>query len=123
VSTILSEEYGGPCLFDRTKSGLRLRPIMFFSRTELYYHSYLGKAETGLWAIGKLQHCIWGSPFTWITPCGGLERFFDGKYPLSRMPLRWRMQLLGYDFTTFHRPGQILPECEPILRYNVRAER
>jgi hypothetical protein len=32
ATTVLSEEAGGPCLFGRAKSGLRLRPIMFFSR-------------------------------------------------------------------------------------------
>jgi hypothetical protein len=32
ATAVLAEEAGGNCLFDRTKSGMRLRPIMFFSR-------------------------------------------------------------------------------------------
>jgi hypothetical protein len=36
---------------------------------------------------------------------------------------RWRMQLLGYDFTTVHRPGTMLPEFDLLACYNGRAER
>jgi hypothetical protein len=68
AAAVLSEEAGGPCLFDCAKSGLRLRPIMFFSSrwqfATLDYHSYMGESATGLWAIDKLRHSIRGNPFT-----------------------------------------------------------
>jgi hypothetical protein len=31
VSAVLAGDAGGPCMFDRTRKGMRLRPIMFFS--------------------------------------------------------------------------------------------
>lgn len=53
------ESTGGKCEFDRNKSGLRLQPIAFISRmstpAELSYHSYVGEAATGRWAIGKFR--------------------------------------------------------------------
>jgi hypothetical protein len=105
---------------------MRLRPIMFFSRrcqgAELDYHSYVGEAATGLWAIDKLRHLLWGSQFTWITDFSDLKRFFDGEDPPSHKLSCWCMQLLGYDFTTVHRPGTMLLECDLLQRYNGRAE-
>ncbi len=54
---ITRELEGGKCEFDLTLSGLRLRPIAFYSRrctgTEKDYHSYVSEAATGRWAMFK----------------------------------------------------------------------
>jgi hypothetical protein len=59
--------------------------------------------------LNALSHFLWGSQFTWITDFSGLERFFAGEDQPSHMLSCWRMQLLGYDFTTVHCPGTMLP--------------
>ena len=74
----VNEIAGNACTFDRTVTGsdLRLHPILFISRKtkpqEWSYHSYVGEAATGIWAIEKLRHFLFGKEFTWITDCSGL---------------------------------------------------
>jgi hypothetical protein len=67
-----AEVTGGPCIFDKT---------LFLSRlckdTEQNYHSYVGEAATGRWAIGKLLRFLRWQEFTWITDCSGLRQFFS----------------------------------------------
>lgn len=117
---------GGQCKFDRTKSGLRLHPIAFISRrtagTEQSYHSYIGEACTGIWAIEKFRPYLFGREFTWLTDCSGLRKFFEGDEVPTHMVQRWRMQLLRYDFTIVHRPGRMMFECDMLSRYNMETE-
>ena len=48
---------GGKCLFDLTLKGARLKPIGFGSRActglEKKYHSFVGEAACGRWAISQ----------------------------------------------------------------------
>ena len=64
TKTLLS---GGKCLFDLTKSGARLQPISFGSRActglERRYHSFVGEAACGRWAISQNKLYLWGSHF------------------------------------------------------------
>ena len=119
------ETAGGTCTFDLTLSGLRLHPISFISRRtsdpERSYHSYVGEACAGIWAIEKFRPYLFGKAFTWLTDCSGLRKFFEGEDIPSHMIQRWRMQLLRYDFTIVHRPGRMMFECDLLSRYNTET--
>ena len=117
---------GEACQFDQTKSGLRLHPIAFISRRtagpEQSYHSYVGEACAGIWAIEKFRPYLFGREFTWLTDCSGLRKFFEGDEVPTHMVQRWRMQLLRYDFTIAHRPGRMMFECDMLSRYNLETD-
>ena len=57
MEAMTNEIVGEKCAFDLTKLGLRLYPLTFISRRtagpERSYHSYVGEACTGVWAIEK----------------------------------------------------------------------
>ncbi|HSN23535.1 MAG TPA: ribonuclease H family protein, partial [Methylomicrobium sp.] len=122
-----SEIVGEQCTFDLTKSGLRLHPIAFISRRtsdpEKSYHSYVGEACAGIWAIEKFRPFLFGREFTWLTDCSGLRKFFEGDDVPTHMTQRWRMQLLRYDFTIVHRPGRMMFECDLLSRYNQETQK
>ena len=123
-----NETTGGPCTFDATitNKNLRLRPIAFISRrcsdSERNYHSYVGEAATGIWAIEKFRHFLFGREFTWITDCSGLRQFFEGIDTPSHIIQRWRLQLLRYNFTIVHRPSRMMAEVDLLSRYNAMAD-
>jgi hypothetical protein len=121
-----NEKTGEKCMFDLTKSGIRLYPLAFISRRtsdpEKSYHSYVGEACTGVWAIEKFRHYLFGREFTWLTDCSGVKKFFEGNDVPTHMIQRWRMQLLRYDFTIVHRPGRMMFECDMLSRYNQATE-
>ena len=121
------EQAGEQCVFDLTKSGLRLHPIAFISRRtsdpEKSYHSYVGEACAGIWAIEKFRPFLFGREFTWLTDCSGLRKFFEGDDIPTHMIQRWRMQLLRYDFTIVHRPGRMMFECDLLSRYNQETQK
>jgi hypothetical protein len=121
------ESQGGPCSFDLTRSGLRLRPISFLSRkttpAEQSYHSYVGEASAGRWAFSKWRKHLFGKEFTWLTDCNGLKQFFNDSTELANHMLqRWRVELLLYNFTIEHRPAAMLTECDMLSRYNQGTE-
>ena len=126
MSAMNAEIHGEPCKFDATLSGLRLHPVAFISRRtsepEKSYHSYVGEAGTGIWAIEKFRPYLFGREFTWLTDCSGLRKFFEGDDIPTHMMQRWRMQLLRYDFTIVHRPGRMMFECDLLSRYNQDTE-
>ena len=116
---------GGPCPFDKTRTSFRLRPVAFLSRrpmtkSELSWHSYVGEAAVGRWAMQKWKKWLLGRPFTWLADCSGLKRFFEEcpeDIPHS-MIQRWRMELLQYEFDMHHRPADMLTDCDMLSRYN-----
>ena len=58
---------GGSCEFDISKKGARLLPIPFGARCctdmEKKYHSFVGEAACGWWAIGQNRMYLWGTYF------------------------------------------------------------
>lgn len=120
-TALLKEIEGDKCEFDKTLSGLRLRPVDFASRTckgpECNYHSYVGEAACGRWAFQKFRKWLVGREFTWITDCSGLTRFFEGEANITHTTQRWRLELLAYNFTIVHRPARMLVECDLLSRY------
>jgi hypothetical protein len=73
---------GDSTLPDKTRKGLHLHPIVFISqrpttKSELSWHSYVGEAACGRWAMQKFKKWLLGRPFAWLADCSGLKRFFD----------------------------------------------
>ena len=118
---------GRKCQFDITLSGLRLRPIAFLDRVnspaEKSYHSYVGEAATGRWAMGKFKKYLLGAEFTWIADCYGPKKFFEeAPTDSSHMIQQWRAELLSYQFVGVHRPARMLWEYNLLSRYNTATE-
>jgi hypothetical protein len=118
---------GHPSVFDKTISGLRLRPLQFISKrnsvSERSYHSSVGELSTGRWAFLKWTKYLWFKPFWWLTDCIGIINFWEIDYLPTHQCQRWKMDMMRYDFTAIHRPEQMLCECNLLSRYNHHAER
>ena len=102
---------GATCEFDKTLSGLRLRPLQFISKrctpSERSLHSSVGELSTGRWAFLKWTKYLWYKPFIWITDCSGIIKFWSFELmPLHQMQ-RWKLDMLRYDFTAVHRPAHM----------------
>ena len=69
---------GGKCMFNLFKSGARLLPIDFGSRSytgvERRYHSFVGDATCGRWAITQTRTFLWGTHFYWIYDCIAMKK-------------------------------------------------
>ena len=118
-----SEAAGGHCLFDRTKKGLRLRPVAFLSRSttdrEHSYHSYIGEACAGRWTFGKWRKYLVGREFTWLSDCSGLKRFHEECEGIpTHQAQRWRAELSLFHKTLEHRPAEMMTDCDVLSRYN-----
>jgi hypothetical protein len=123
------ENEGEACAFEKhrnPKKSPRLLPIKFLSRSttlaEKSFHSYVGEASVGRWAMQKLRKYLIGSWFTWITDCSGLTRFLNSIDNPTHMIQRWRAELLQFMFTLVHRPAEMMTECNMLSRYNVATE-
>ena len=88
----------GECLFDVTKSGARLQPIIFGSRCctgqERSYHSLVGESACGHWAISKNGKYLWGTHFYWICDCKAIQEILEYNGEIV-MISRWSQELLG----------------------------
>ena len=113
-------EAGGDCTFDLTLRGPRLRPVKFISRCcdekESHFHSFVGEAAAGRWAIGRFRQYLWGHKFYWLTDCSAIKAIhsYDGTHhQLSR----WAQDLLAFDFEIFHRPSRMMRDVDAISRF------
>ena len=104
------EMAGGDCEF-LTDSKLTLHPVAFGSRrcrdNEKNFHSHIGEAKAGDWAMNKNRHYIWGLQFTWITDCYALRFImsYSGNNPVI---LRLQMRFMTWDMTIVHKPGSLM---------------
>ena len=111
------------CKFNLSLKGPRFRPVEFDSRVtsgpEKSYHSYVGKASAGRWAMHKMRKHLIGRTFMWLTDCSMLKRFFSTADDApTHMVQRWRAELLQYDFLLEHRPAAMMKECDMLSCYN-----
>ena len=67
LTTIKHLATTGECLFDMSLYGPRLRPVLFGSRTNLFYernyHSFVGEVACGRWSIAACRKYLWGALF------------------------------------------------------------
>ena len=105
--------------FDTSIMGPHLRPILFGSRRctpkEQHFHSFVGEAACGRWAIGQLRKYIWGTHFYWIMDCIALREFINYDGPIHQVR-RWTQELLGYYFTVLHRPSKMMRDVDALSR-------
>jgi hypothetical protein len=66
----------------------------------------------------KFKRFLIGQEFTWMTDCSGLVKFFETDYEATHTTQRWKLELLQFDFTIVHRPGQMLADCDMLSRHN-----
>ena len=109
----------GICTFDLTMNGARLRPIRFGSRScterECHYHSFVGEAACGRWAISQNRKFLWGSEFFWMCDCIAIKEILEYDGPIHQIR-RWAQELLGYFFQVFHRPARMMKDVDGLTR-------
>jgi hypothetical protein len=109
----------GICDFDLTLTGARLRPVRFDSRKcteqERHFHSFVGEAACGRWAISKNKKFLWGTLFYWICDCSAMHEIlnYDGQIHVVRC---WAQELLGYHFAVIHCSTRIMQDIDAISR-------
>ena len=109
----------GECLFDLTRGGARLRPTGFGSRCcvpkEKKYHSFVGEAACGRWAISQNRRFLWGTHFYWMCDCKAIKEILDYNGPIAMM-CRWAQELLGYHFSILHRSARMMIDVDGLSR-------
>ena len=122
VAALADLRAGLPCDFDTSPSDPCLRPVTCGSRpcslAESRYHSMTGECAAGRYAFCKNHGYLWASHFYWLGDCCSTKAIFDysGSQSLIR---RWAQELLGYNFTTLHRPSAMMKDVDAISRWCV----
>jgi hypothetical protein len=118
--THLILEAGGPNTFDELMTGARLRPVRFGSRRctdrERHFHSFVGEAVTGRWAIGQCRRYLWGGHFYWLCDCNSLKELLDYTGNIHQICCI-AQELLGYFFTFVHRPARMMRDVDGLNRF------
>ena len=100
-------------------SRARLRPVRFgscrCSEREQHFHSFVGEAITGWWAIGQNKKYISGAHFYWMCDCSSLKELFDYSGDIHQI-CRIAQELLGYNFTFVHRPARMMRDVDSLNR-------
>jgi hypothetical protein len=111
--------FTGECMFDLTLKGARLRPVRFGSRRctpqEQHYHSFVGEAAVGRWAINQNRKYLWGTTFYWLCDCSGVKEILEYDGPIHQVR-RWAQELLGYSFHIVHRPARMMADVDAFTR-------
>jgi hypothetical protein len=111
----------GTCTFDTTMNGARLRPVRFGSRScterERHFHSFVGEAACGRWAISQNRKFLWGSEFFWLCDCSAIKEILEYDGPIHQIR-RWAQELLGYFFQVFHRPARMMRDVDGLTRFD-----
>ena len=119
-AAMLSLHENQDCDFDTTLKGARLRPIKFHSRRclerEQHYHSFVGEAATGRWAIGICRKYLVGQHFFWLCDCSAMKEILEYTGNIHQVR-RWSQELLGYHFTILHRPARMMQDVDALSRF------
>ena len=79
----------GECTFDFSKNSARLRPVRFGSRArtdfEHKYHSFVGEAASGRWAISQNRHYLWGNNFWWMCDYAAVKEILEYEGNISQI--------------------------------------
>jgi hypothetical protein len=107
------------CLFDLKAGGPRLQPIAYGSRSctiaEKTFHSFVGEAACGRWAIGQNRKFLWGTRFYWMCDCNAIKEILEYEGNIA-MVSRWAQELLGYHFTVIHRSARMMVDVDGLTR-------
>ena len=109
----------GECLFNLTTSGPRLQAVAYGSRSctdmEKLFHSFVGEAACGRWAIGQNRRFLWGNHFYWMCDCRAMKEVLEYDGTIA-MVSRWAQELLGYHFTVIHRHARMMIDVDGLTR-------
>ena len=109
----------GECDFELTTNGLRLRPIVFNSRTctetERHYHGFVGEIACGRWAIAKEKRHLWGAHFYWLCDMKTKYKILNYQGPIHVLR-RWCQELLAYSFSCIHRSHTMMVDVDYLSR-------
>ena len=79
----------GECIFNLCKDGARSIPIKSGSRSctdfERKYHSFVGEAVAGRWAISQNRHYLWDNNFWWMCDCASIKEILEYKGNISQV--------------------------------------
>ena len=112
---------GGENVFDKLMTGARLRPVRFGCRRctvrESHYHSFIGEAASGRWAMGQNRRYLWGAQFYWLCDCNTVKEVLYYEGPLHQV-CRLAQELFGYHFTVIHRPARMMADVDALNRFH-----
>ena len=107
----------GVCLFNSSKNGARLKPVVFGSRScnvnEKSFHSFTGEVVCDRWAIVQNRRLLWGSYCWWLYDYSAMMEILEYEGPIS-MICRWAQGLLGYRFTVVHHSNRMMVDVESL---------
>ena len=117
----------GEDTFDLTRGVVQLRPTDFGSHSwtlqESKYHSFIGEAACGRWAIGQNRKYLRGTHFYWMCDCKAMRDVMDYDGPISMMCC-WAQELLGYQFSCLYRAACMMIDVDgPSRRFGVDMAR
>jgi hypothetical protein len=109
----------GECKFDLSIKGPRLNPVAYGSRgcsdMERLFHSFVGEAACGRWAISQNRKFLWGNHFYWMCDCKAIREILEYDGTIA-MISRWAQELLGYHFTVVHRSARMMVDVDGLTR-------
>ena len=113
----------GKNLFNLSPSGPRLLPLSFGSRacslSEQHWHSFVGEAGTGRWAMCQNKKFLWGlvHPFYWMCDCLAMKEIFEYNGNISQIA-RWAQEMLGYNFVIVHHSCKMMIDVDALNRFH-----
>lgn len=109
----------GMCLFNKTGSTARLRPIRCRSRqyheSERHLHSFVSKAAAGCWAIAQNRKYLWVTMFYWLCNYLSVKEVLDYRSDIHEVHC-WAQELLRYHFSIIHHPIAMMQDIDALLR-------
>ncbi|GFH50453.1 hypothetical protein CTEN210_06929 [Chaetoceros tenuissimus] len=123
LAAVTTLRESGKNLFDLSPSGPRLLPLSFGSRacshSEQHWHSFVGEAGTGSWAMCQNKKFLWGlvHPFYWMCDCLAMKEIFEYNGSISQIA-RWAQEMLGYNFVIVHRPCKMMIDVDALNRFH-----
>ena len=98
-NTEAQEKASGKCEFNKSLEGMRLWPIFLIlistvSPLENSRQNVLGEAAAVRWAMGKFRNYLWGTEFTVLSNCSGLQKFFKSEANVPHVVYRRKPKFL-----------------------------
>ena len=75
-----------------------------------------------MWVIGKSRKYLWGSEFTVLSYCSGMQELFESESSVPHVVQIWRAKLLQYQFLIWNRTAIMMWECDMLSQYNKATE-
>ena len=80
---------------------------------EKFYHSYVGEATCGHFAMLCECYYLWGKEFTWLTDCWGLHWILSYDGPNHTIHC-WLIEFSTFSFHVFHHHAHLMIEGDTL---------